>query len=102
MSSAERARFRKESVRFGSQESEANMRLLEQSLKSGSAALHRKHVGLFTAIPRGGQPTTSLDPVWTAWARSIWRALTINYDQMDKPSCPAPEADDRHKLVVPG
>jgi len=48
------------------QEAEANMRLLEQSLKSGSAALHRKHVSLFAAIPSGGQPTTSLDPVWTA------------------------------------
>ena len=96
-----RARFLKESVRFGSQEAEANMRLLEQNIKSGSAALHRKHVSLFATIPCGGQPTTSLDPVRTAWAKSIWRALTINYDQMDKPSFPAPEADDRHKLVVP-
>jgi len=60
------ARFLKESVRFGSQEAEANMRLLEQSLKSGSAALHRKHVSLFAAIPSGGQPSASLDPVWTA------------------------------------
>jgi hypothetical protein len=39
---------------------------LEQSLKSGSAALHRKHVSLFAASPRGGQPSTSLDPAWTA------------------------------------